>query len=299
MPYFYSNDINILFIHIPKTGGTSLEKYFEKKYEIELNRESLYTTDRTDFYYNISYQHQFYKTIKENNLHFRVDYNNLQIISIVRNPYNRIISDLFFKNLVKENYTKTEVHNIIKSYLEDANNSTHDNHRIPQYLFLLDENDEIMKNIKIMRTENLNNDMINLGYDDFDNFEQVSDVKNKNYYSYLNLESVKLINDFYDKDFEYFNYKKISTENEVELNHTIVNEEIIQLKTTITKYLQNYFQSVRDYVVNHKNNPLDKNELNKIIFSLHCEIGDNYTNGCERIVGELSKNYKDIIENQK
>jgi len=299
MPYFYSNDINILFIHIPKTGGTSLEKYFEEKYEIKLNQESLYTTDPSDFYYNISYQHQLYKTIKENNLDFRVDYNNIQIISIVRNPYNRIMSDLFFKNLVRGNYTKPEVHNTIKSYLEDANNSTHDNHRIPQYLFLLDENDEIMKNIKIMRTENLNNDMINLGYDDFDKFEQVSNVTNKNYYSYLNLESVKLINDFYDKDFEYFNYKKISTENEVELNHMIVNEEIIQSKTTITKYLQNYFQSVRDYVVNHKNNPLDKNDLNKIIFPIHCEIADNYTNVCERIVGELSKNYKDIIENQK
>ena len=299
MPYFYNNDINILFIHIPKTGGTSLEKYFENKYSIPLNKESLYTIFPKDFYNGISYQHQLYKTIKTNKNFFRIDCENIQIVSIVRNPYCRVLSDLFFKSNIRENFNKEEVCHVIKEYLEDSSNAKYDNHRIPQYLFLVDENDEIIKNIKIMKTENLNNDMINLGYDDFDNFEQVSNVKNKNYYSYLNLESVKLINDFYDKDFEYFNYKKISTENEVELNHIIVNEEIIQSKTTITKYLQNYFQSVRDYIVNNKNNSLDKNELNKIIFPIHREIADNYTSGYKRIVGELSKNYKDIIENEK
>ena len=42
MPYFYNKDINILLIHIPKTGGTSLEFYFQEKYLITLNEKSLY-----------------------------------------------------------------------------------------------------------------------------------------------------------------------------------------------------------------------------------------------------------------
>ena len=42
MPYFYNKDINLLLIHIPKTGGTSLESYFVDKYSIELNQDALY-----------------------------------------------------------------------------------------------------------------------------------------------------------------------------------------------------------------------------------------------------------------
>ena len=38
MPYF--KKINLLFIHIPKTGGTSIENYFYKKYDIERNVQS-------------------------------------------------------------------------------------------------------------------------------------------------------------------------------------------------------------------------------------------------------------------
>ena len=42
MPYFENNKVNLLFIHIPKTGGKSLENYLSKKYSIRLNRESIY-----------------------------------------------------------------------------------------------------------------------------------------------------------------------------------------------------------------------------------------------------------------
>lgn len=295
MPYFYNNDVNILFIHIPKTGGTSLEKYFENKYEIQLNKDSLYTINRIDFYNGFSCQHQFHKTTEENKTHFEIDYENIQIISVVRNPYNRIMSDLFFNNLVGENFSKVEICDAIKKYLGDANELQHDNHRVPQYLFLIDENDKIPVNIKIMKTENLNNDMKELGFSDFNLHEQVSKIKNKNYYSYLNIESVKLINDFYDKDFEYFGYNKVSTINDIDLCGTIVNEEIIHSKNTIISYLGNYFESIRGYVVD-KNHLIDINKLNEINFPLHLEIEDNYTYCYKKVLEELSINYKDVVE---
>ena len=42
MPYFKNDNINTLFIHIPKTGGSSLECYFSSKFNIKLNNISLY-----------------------------------------------------------------------------------------------------------------------------------------------------------------------------------------------------------------------------------------------------------------
>lgn len=42
MPYFKNDDINLLFIHIPKTGGSSLELYFNVKFNIPLNNDCLY-----------------------------------------------------------------------------------------------------------------------------------------------------------------------------------------------------------------------------------------------------------------
>ena len=110
MPYFHNDKINLLFIHIPKTGGTSLENYFSKKYNIPLNEKSLYTIDDlvfTDEYINkynhISYQHLSIMTIIKNSADLKINFNSLNCITIVRNPYTRIISDLFFLKLNVKN----------------------------------------------------------------------------------------------------------------------------------------------------------------------------------------------------
>lgn len=205
MPYFHSDKVNLLLIHIPKTGGTSLEQYFSEKYNIPLNDKSLFNV-KTRFE-GISLQHQTYLTLKNKSEYFKIDFNGLKKITIVRNPYERLISDLFFYNLITKNTSVEDVDKIIKMYIYGGVKYTKDNHVIPQYLFLINESGEIEKDIIILKQENLNECMINQGYTDFNIHLNVINNKKIDYYTFLSPNSIKLINKYYEKDFSYFNYK--------------------------------------------------------------------------------------------
>jgi hypothetical protein len=202
MPYYHRK--NVLFIHIPKTGGTVIETNI-KKY----TPESLYSgpTNRLlEFPYNkTSLQHQLYTTIYKFRNILNVNFDNIKIFAVVRNPYDRIISDLFWFRLINIYSTADEVYNVIKNNYLDRDNL--DNHNIPQYKFVVDESGELVKRIKIFNTETLNksnnelNKLLGLNI----NIKRIN--VNKDYNKYLNKDSICLINSYYKKDFELFNYQ--------------------------------------------------------------------------------------------
>lgn len=211
MPYFKNDEVNLLLIHIPKTGGTSQEFYFSKKYNIPLNTKSLYMfldddqKSKHDIFINSSMQHLTYNTLLQYKDFFGINFDNISIMACVRNPYERIISDLFFFDKITIHTSAEGVFAVIKAYIYSTDL---DNHNIPQYLFITDEKKELIPTIKILRTETLTDDMIKLGYTDFD----LHALRNKtptNYYPYLNRNSINLINEFYDYDFTLFNYQKL------------------------------------------------------------------------------------------
>ncbi len=65
-------------------------------------------------------------------------------------------------------------------------------------------NKKIITNIIILKTENLTKLMIENGWSDFDIVANKT-VEHK-IEDWLDDESIKLINNFYEKDFKYFNY---------------------------------------------------------------------------------------------
>jgi hypothetical protein len=208
MPYYNDGSINLLFIHIPKTGGTSVEEYFSNKFNIPLNKKSLWGNVAG---YRVSMQHLTYKTIVKHKTILKIDTDtdtpNLTCVTIVRNPYERLISDLFYLKKIKINDTQNKVYDVIlKNYLYQKS----DNHTVPQHLFIIDENNRIIPKLIILRTETLNNDMHKLGYTCFNLKENANKNSNINYYDYLNNNSINLINKIYHNDFILFNYKKIN-----------------------------------------------------------------------------------------
>ena len=261
MPFFPRD--KILFIHIPKTGGTSVEQYFSSRSNIQLDIDSLYfryTPDtiknEVNKYKNVYNNHM--KTLKDSNteFHFRrykivslvkeyshslhhftwneiqqskdillgkyknavsnnmYERNSYEIITIVRNPYDRVVSDLLFNRIINNQTINDHeiVYKKMKKYLEKSD--TFDNHKIPQYMYIIDELGEIINNITILRTETLTSDMKLIGFSDFNHNLQKSkcniESKNTKYISVLNTNSIQLINNYYKRDFELFGYTMIS-----------------------------------------------------------------------------------------
>ena len=199
MPHF--PEYNLLFIHIPKTGGTSYEEYMLGRTRTRLwGRQNIFPDPNVN---KISLQHQTYQTIYTYRELLEIEFNNkLKKIAFVRNPYDRIVSDIFWLKLIMKTDNQEEIYNIIRHYYFGRDDL--DNHNIPQYKFVTDENDKLIPDITILKMENLTEELQKYGFTDYKGPSQ-----SNSYMKYLNKDSIRLINLFYKKDFEMFGYPMI------------------------------------------------------------------------------------------
>jgi hypothetical protein len=66
---------------------------------------------------------------------------------------------------------------------------------------------KLYDNVKIIRYENMKNELINFGFNDF-NIHMNKKINNINYNDILTEEIKELIYKYYQKDFEIFKYEK-------------------------------------------------------------------------------------------
>ncbi len=90
MPLFKINNKNILFIHIPKTGGTTIASWLATAAE---NGTNLYSTTTPTFLKSVP-QHLTYANIQ---LLLGDFYTFDHVFTIVRNPYDRLESEYFYE----------------------------------------------------------------------------------------------------------------------------------------------------------------------------------------------------------
>lgn len=177
-----TNDEHCVFIHIPKNSG----KYIRKKISDCINNKIIKSYWNIDSGLDLAHIPYVKRNdFIENNIEYKYFANS-------RNPYDRIISAFFYKNINKNiDDFKYFVKNTLITYDFNMSFDCTIIHYYPQYLFVCDENLEMPNNIKI------------------DKLEDVENPKKYDLTTYFDDECLNIINNIYNKDFLYFNYQKL------------------------------------------------------------------------------------------
>lgn len=179
------------FIHITKTGGTSIENTGNNS-NIQWGR----------FHKEYGWWHEYFPK-KSKILKDKYDW-----FTVVRNPYDRIVSEFyckFTKIKYKQTKDKKTFNNLIQDKIRYRSNTG--DHWSEQYKYI-----DSKYNIHIIKYENLvvefNELMIKYNYKIELNQH---DNQSKKYFSTndLSRDTLDLINNIYNKDFELFNYKQL------------------------------------------------------------------------------------------
>ena len=200
MPIFEKQ--KIIFIHIPRTSGTSFGSMYDSNYHFCKNN------------LNRPYNHNTFLDY-ENSLKEKI--NNYNIISIVRNPYDRIFSFFKFhldrptnlckiKNMIINEKTNLNKFNLYLYLLLDKKILSRFNKPYlgskTQTSFLLNKNNLIDSKIEIIHFDDLKNKFPNLPHLN-------SSVACVNKQEIFTNENIKIINNYFDEDFINFNYHKL------------------------------------------------------------------------------------------
>jgi hypothetical protein len=213
MPIFSNAKRSILFIHIPRAGGMSIEDLFLQNYWIP---DLLHYHSKGIIlgpYYNCTPQHVHAEILKQIPASALIKENILvetTSFTVVRNPIERFKSEINFQ-LASEKFPNTP-YDTIANILIDAyekNNYVFDNHLRPQHEFIL-ENTKIFKfEDTIHNIRNILNETFDLELIEKEVFQNELSSKSGVRTSdiVLSSETLNKIQDLYKKDFEIFGYK--------------------------------------------------------------------------------------------
>ena len=104
MPFIL--DHNLLFVHIPKTGGSSIEK----KFDIDKQKRDECFSYTEQLYNNIIFAPQHF-TPDLIEKHYPELYNKCKKFTVVRNPYTKMISEFIYR---EGEFTPDKFHNFVK-----------------------------------------------------------------------------------------------------------------------------------------------------------------------------------------
>lgn len=196
-----SHEKKIVFIHIPKTGGSSIEKFLKIYGHNNMGSNKIYDPL---IMFGKGSQHYSYEKILENS---EKDVSEYFSFCFVRNPWDRIVSEFFWRQKHNGFREETSFRDFI--YLIKESNIKFKPHFIDQKSFICGENDKILVDF-VGRFENFQQD--------FEHVCKKNDLKierapyknkseRKHYKEYYDEETMQVVYDMYQNDIDFFNYK--------------------------------------------------------------------------------------------
>jgi len=172
----------VIFIHIPKNAGTSIEEYFGNE--------------------SVRIQPSKHADIYEIKTKFKNSYNNYRKFTIIRNPYDKMVSWYFYlKRNLGTNYNIIEFNEWIKNPSKFWHVDDPISYLKPQFKW-------IDSTVDIIKFENLNEEL-NKFFNQKINLPITNKSDHKHFSKYYDQESSDIIYNRYKEDFKQFNYKKI------------------------------------------------------------------------------------------
>ena len=175
-----------LFIHIPKNAGTSIETLFaNNSFKIQPGKHD---------------------NIHEIKRRFPNAYNTHRKFTIIRNPYDKMVSWYsYLKGNALENVSAKPDIIEFNDWIKDPLQFWHADEPIS---FLDPQHTWVDETVEIIKFENLNKELNEFFGEEID--LPMTNKSNHNHYStYYNRESLDIIYGRYKEDFKKYNYKKL------------------------------------------------------------------------------------------
>jgi len=207
----------IIFIHIPKTAGSSIEKFFGiNKISHKWNRSNRLFLKGWDPEHKIHLQHAKASDLLNKKLILQDVWDEYFKLAIVRNPWDRAHSDYLWMQRDRKIEGPFEDYMLKKGVFEKHLTNldsmhTRGDHVFPQYEFVYDENGNCLVDF-IGQFENLEADFkeacnkAGIEYEKLPH-EKKSAIAKPDYREFYDRKKKDLVAEVYAKDIEIFNYR--------------------------------------------------------------------------------------------